>query len=436
MISIAGAGRKVAADGRLIGDTATDRAVLDQLPHLRNGFDFNPNGKVAKAVENIARIYREGKDDPNAKAQMVFLDMGTPKAAKSQKAPTEAELEANPDLAAPIEESKFNLYEDIRDRLAAEGVPKKEIAFVHDADTDAKKKALFQAVREGQVRVLLGSTGKMGVGTNVQQRLIAMHHLDAPWKPAEVEQRDGRILRQCNLNPNVRIFRYIAQRSFDAFMWQALERKSKFIAQVLSGTKGSRVAEDIDDPLPEAAQLKAAASGDPRIMRHAELTRQVRQLAAQRRAFETTRSRATWEVKAANSRIADVERSAPAARADAARVQDLSGDKFSATLGGETFTDRKAAGQKILDAITRLSPENYWRPQDFRFGEISGFPMSADLQGTWSQDGGHYFTIKPKLQGESGYEIVRFRVPPKAADLSHESARRREFRGISRAPPG
>jgi hypothetical protein len=151
--------------------------------------------------------------------------------------------------------------------------------------------------------VLFGSSDKLGVGTNVQTLLIAMHHIDAPWKPAQVEQRDGRGLRQGNLNPEIHIYRYVTKRSFDAFMWQKLDTKAKFIGQLISGTKGSRSAEDIDNPLPEAAEMKAAASGDPRILEHAELGRKLNTLQAQKRSFEKTKSELSWQVKKYQERV-------------------------------------------------------------------------------------------------------------------------------------
>lgn len=438
MLSVVTEGRKVATDGRLIsGD-----------------FDFNPRGKIALGVNNIARIYKEGNADPSApnKVQMVFLDMGVPQTRSSAKSKNaEATWNAlgsgeraewarkagstkdisNTDVgrewselsteeksklrkytpATPVRpdggdpaavSARIDLYADIKKRLVEAGIPANEIAAIHDAADDAKKAKLFQKVRQGKIRVLLGSTEKMGVGTNVQDRLIAMHHFDAPWKPAEVEQRDGRIVRQGNKNKEVQIYRYVTKRSFDAFMWQKLDTKSKFIGQVLSGAKGSRHAEDIDNPLPEAAEMKAAASGDPRIIEHAELDRQVRSLSAQRRSFEATKSRATWEVGTARERIKQYETALPNAREDAASVADLAGEKFSADLGGTVYTDRKEAGQAILTRLLAADPRTFSSPKIVNMGKLSGFNMNMELRGRWDGEGA-ILVATPSLKGKSGY---------------------------------
>ena len=387
MLSVVTAGRKVATDGRLISPD----------------FDFNPQGKIAKAVDNIARIYREGNKDPEApnKVQMVFLDMGVPQTRAAAKPKRKGE-DTEESTGAPEQTARIDLYADIKKRLVEQGIPAREIAAIHDATDDAKKAKLFARVRSGDVRVILGSSEKMGVGTNVQDRLIAMHHLDAPWKPAEVEQRDGRIVRQGNKNPNVQIYRYVTKKSFDAFMWQKLDTKSKFIGQVLSGAKGSRHAEDIDNPLPEAAEMKAAASGDPRIMEHAELDRQVRALSAQRRSFEATKSRAHGELGSAESRIKQYEAALPNAREDAAQVTDVSGDKFVAQLGGVDVTDRKEAGQAILQRLLALEPGNLYAPKVVNVGRLSGFDMNLEVRKAW--DGvGSVLRAEISLKGKSGY---------------------------------
>lgn len=384
MLSVVTAGRKVATDGRLIGPD----------------FAFNPKGKIALAVDRIHDIYAKGKEP--ALAQMVFLDLGVPggKSAAARKPQAEvitAEDDADPSQSEP---TRFNLYADLKERLVTKGIPANEIAFIHDADTDEKKAKLFKLVRSGAVRVLVGSSSKMGVGTNVQDRLIAMHHLDAPWKPAEVEQRDGRIVRQGNLNPNVQIYRYITERSFDAFMWQKLDTKSQFIAQVLSGTKGSRHAEDVDSPLPEAAEMKAAASGDPRIMQHADLTRQVRQLQAQKRSFDATAARSQHEIKSLRSQIGLYESAMPDVQADAAKVEDLAGDKFKVDVDGQTLTERKAAGEKILSALIKKG--DTWRPVEVVVGKMSGFDMVAEIQQKY-ESGSTYLSATLKLSGAREY---------------------------------
>ena len=392
MLSVVTGGRKVATDGRLIDPEA---------------FEFNPQGKIAHAVTNIARIYHEGKEP--GMAQMVFLDLGVPSPGATTKRPATMDTEGNDEAGNPdpgqSEVPRINLYADLKERLVKEGIPANQIAFIHDAGDDDKKAKLFAKVRSGEVRVLVGSSQKMGVGTNVQDKLIAMHHLDAPWRPADVEQRDGRIVRQGNQNPAVQIYRYVTKRSFDAFMWQKLDTKSKFIGQVLSGAKGSRHAEDVDNPLPEAAEMKAAASGDPRIMEHAEISRQVRQLAAQKRAFDSTQSRATWELKSAKARIAEADATAAPAKADAARVTDISGDKFKVKLGGKDYDSRKEAGELIVAKLAQMGPTAFYTPRDIKVGEMSGFDMHLELQTKWGSDEA-YIAARASLAGDGKYSSI------------------------------
>jgi N12 class adenine-specific DNA methylase len=232
-------GRKLALDGRMLGA----------------GGDFEES-KINALVRNVVRIWR--KTEATRGTQMIFCDMG---------------VNANP----------FSAYDEIVRKLQQAGIPASQIAVMGDADTDAKKQALFEKVRQGTVRVILGSTAKMGTGTNVQKRLVAMHHLDAPWKPAEVEQRDGRILRQGNENPEVAIYRYVTEGSFDAYMWQALETKARFIAQIMSGDCAVRKADDIGDQELSYAEVKAIASGNPAVLTLAETDAELQRLAILRK---------------------------------------------------------------------------------------------------------------------------------------------------------
>src|SRR5277367_2331703 len=231
-------GRKLATDARMLSATAEDFA----------------ESKVNRLVENVVSIWN--RTTPTRGTQMIFADMGV-----------------NPTPWG------FSAYEDIITKLVAHGIPREQIAAIGDAESDAKKQALFEKVRQGSVRVLIGSTQKMGTGTNVQKRLVALHHLDAPWKPAEVEQRDGRILRQGNDNEEVAIYRYVTQGSFDAYMWQALETKAKFIGQMLTGEVNVRRAEDIGGQELSYAEVKAIASGNPAVLTLAEADAELQRLA-------------------------------------------------------------------------------------------------------------------------------------------------------------
>src|SRR5439155_2414686 len=229
MLKITSEGRKAALDLRLMKPAARDE----------------PQGKVNQAVENIHRIWQATTVERSA--QMVFCDLSTPK------------------------DRGFSVYRDVAEKLERLGVPGGDIAFMQDYDSDASKLALFRDVRAGKVRILFGSTQKMGSGTNVQERLIALHHLDAPWRPADVEQREGRILRQGNKNAVVQIYRYVAEQSFDSYSWQVLETKARFIHQVMSGDTTVRRIEDIDSAALTYAEVKAIASGNPLVIEKAQV---------------------------------------------------------------------------------------------------------------------------------------------------------------------
>ncbi len=230
-------GRKLATDARMLSPTAEDY----------------PESKVNRLVENVVSIWK--RSAPTRGTQMIFADMGV-----------------NPTPWG------YSVYEDITEKLVAHGIPREQIAAIGDAESDAKKQALFEKVRQGSVRVLIGSTQKMGTGTNVQKRLVALHHLDAPWKPAEVEQREGRILRQGNENEEVAIYRYVTEGSFDAYMWQALETKARFINQVITGDNALRRADDIGGQELSYAEVKAIASGNPAVLTLAEADAELQRL--------------------------------------------------------------------------------------------------------------------------------------------------------------
>ncbi|MBI4723985.1 MAG: DEAD/DEAH box helicase family protein, partial [Rhodomicrobium sp.] len=372
MLKVLGEGLRLATDIRLLDATAP----------------INPHGKTAAAVERIAQIWREG--DKPALCQIVFLDMGVPGAklraqlreSDDDEVQADNEDEENEPLIPAAAGASFNLYEDLRERLVQKGIPREEIAFIHEADNDIKKARLFAAVREAQVRILIGSTAKMGVGTNVQRQLAAMHHLDAPWRPADVEQRDGRSLRQGNLNPEIEIIRYITLRSLDAYRWQTLTRKANFIAQLRAGARGVRTAEDIDSPLPEAAMIKAAATGNPLIIEHAELSKELRELEAAKRGQE----RSTAAAKAAHERlkgkIAGHEMAIKGLSADAGQVRKSESAPFALALGDRQFSGRKPAGEAIKEALLSkaavLSPGQSQKA--FLRGQLQGFKLEAHVR--------------------------------------------------------
>lgn len=298
-------GRKIATDLRLFDPAAED----------------HPGSKVNLAVDRIFDIWDRTKD--SRRTQLVFSDFGTPGADKP-----------------------FDIYNDIRRKLMQRGVPAKEIAFIHTADTDEKKARLFADVRAGKVRVLIGSTEKMGVGTNVQKRLIAMHHIDAPWRPADVEQRDGRIMRQGNENPEVEIFRYVTEATFDAYMWQTLETKARFITQIMRGDLSAREVEDIDEVTIDFATAKAIASGNPLIAERVGLEAQETRLVRLSNAHKNEQAKLRWDIRGIEGSIPVVEKEIAAMEADIEAAKAM-GDDFRASLEGRTYTDPKEFGEAL-----------------------------------------------------------------------------------------
>lgn len=312
-LSITTDGRKLALDARLVEEAADD--WLDS--------------KVNALVANVAEIHRRTADRRGT--QLIFSDIGV-----------------NPNAWG------FSVYGDIRAKLERAGIPAEQIADIGDANSDAKKAALFAKVRAGTVRVLLGSTAKMGTGTNVQKRLYAVHHLDAPWKPAEIEQRDGRIMRQGNDNPEVEIFRYVTEGSFDAFMWQCLERKARFIAQVMRGDAGVRRADDIGGSELSFAEVKAIASGNPAILTLAEIEADIQRLAMLKRSHADDQYRTRRFVAELPADIERLEARAAILDADHATAVRERGD---IAVGERSFTSRDKAIE-AMNAVLKIEVEH------------------------------------------------------------------------------
>ena len=260
---------KITSDGRKLG--LDQRVINPDLPD-------DPNSKVNLCVNNIHRIWQDGQTEKLT--QLVFCDLSTPKgkaaqsgriAAKGTDSPELHALEAAIDAETEPEEPPFTIYDDIREKLVARGIPREQIAFIHEANTETRKKELFAKVRSGQVRVLMGSTFKMGAGMNVQDRLVALHDLDCPWRPGDLEQRSGRIIRQGNRNKEVHIYRYVTESTFDAYLWQTVENKQKFISQIMTSKSPVRSCEDIDEAALSYAEIKALCAGDERIREKMDL---------------------------------------------------------------------------------------------------------------------------------------------------------------------
>ena len=355
MLKITSDGRKLALDQRL---------AFAELPD-------DPDSKINACVKNVLQVWQDA--EPQKGAQLVFCDLSTPRG-----------------------DGSFNVYDDIKQKLMAQGVPPEQIAFIHDAKTETQKAELFSKVRKGQVRVLLGSTSKMGAGTNVQKRLAALHHLDCPWRPADIEQREGRILRQGNDFKKVKIFKYVTEGTFDAYNWGLIENKQKFIGQLMSGKNPSRSCEDVDEAALSYAEVKALASGDPRIMEKTELDGQVTKLKLLKANHENQRY--ALEDKLIKFYPQAIKREQELIAALEADIKHLEAhtpadkEHFSMTVLGQTYTERKEAGQAIIHAFDRLKDLS----DKVELGEYRGFPMTL-----WVSNSG----FSQKLQITLKYEL-------------------------------
>ena len=358
MLKIVGEANLAALDMRLIDPDLPD----------------NPDSKVNRAVENVLAVYEETtgvevetgrgigiergietRTEIENMAQVVFLDVSTPKPGK------------------------FNVYDDVKAKLIAGGIPEHEIAFIHDARNDAARQRLFDRVNAGQVRVILGSTEKMGSGTNIQRRLAALHHLDAPWRPRDVEQREGRILRPGNVNPEVKVFRYVTEESFDVYKWQLLQSKARFIAQVMTGDMQERSMEDIDAITLGYAEMKALATGNPVIIEQIKVNSELQRLLILRRAHRDKAIGMTQEIGRCSLRI-------EYARANVARLQRLKAvvddapREFQAVFGGQAFDreSRRAAGDALMEVVGEAAGTY----KELNAGTLRGFPVVVEGQGS------------------------------------------------------
>ena len=357
MLKITNDGRKLALDQRLINDLLPDE----------------PESKVNLCVENAYQVWEEST--PDKSTQLIFCDLSTPKT-----------------------DGTFNVYDDVREKLVAKGIPREEIAFIHEANTETKKAELFAKVRSGQVRILLGSTPKLGAGTNIQDRLIALHHLDCPWKPSDLEQQEGRILRQGNRNQKVKIFRYVTENTFDSYMWQILENKQKFISQIMTSKSPVRACDDVDDTALTYAEIKALATGNPHIKEKMDLDIQVSKLKLMR-ANHTSQiyslesdiaRRYPAEITAAKERIAGLK--ADLAVAKPLLEQDK--EKFSITVEDRVYTDRKEAGSAILAACAAMKIAK----TEGQIADLGGFAISSRFD-AFAQ------TFKLTIKRQSSYTI-------------------------------
>ena len=374
MLLITNDGRKLALDQRLLNPMLPD----------------SDTGKINACAENVFEIWQRTADQRSA--QMVFCDLSTPG--------KERPIEMTENEQGTFEMASFqNVYDDLREKLIARGIPAEEIAFIHDANTDVQKKELFGKVRSGQIRVLLGSTQKMGAGTNVQHKLIALHHLDCPWRPSDLQQREGRIIRQKNENDEVDIYTYVTENTFDSYLYQLVEGKQKFIGQIMTSKSPVRSAEDIDATALSYAEIKALCTGNPHIKEKMDLDIDVQRLKllkanhlSQRYALEDQ------IIKILPQKIASFEQRIEGYTADINRLQENTHpneDGFSSMeVEGTVYTDKKAAGSAILAACHAMTS-----PDPVPLGQYRGFAMELSFE-SFSKE--YRITLKGALTHTTG----------------------------------
>ena len=332
---------KITSDGRKIG--------LDQRL-MNSALPDDPNSKLNACVNNVLRIWNDTKEQKLT--QLIFCDMSTPKG-----------------------DGSFNVYDDIRTKLLNAGVPEQEIEFIHNADTENKKAELFSKVRSGQVRVLLGSTAKMGAGTNVQTLLVAVHHLDVGWRPSDMTQRNGRIIRQGNQNKQVYVYNYVTESTFDAYLYQTLENKQKFISQIMTSKSPVRSCDDIDEQALSYAEIKALCAGDPRIREKMDLDVQVAKLKVLRGDFQNQKYRLEdkllktfpEEIQKQKTRIATLQQDSQIAAAHPQDKENFCG----MVIKGVTYDEKKTAGERLVLACSELP-----NAEEKVIGSYRGFELS------------------------------------------------------------
>ena len=373
---------KITSDGRKI--SYSQRMIEPTLP-------YEETGKIYKCCDNVYEVYKESSKTKGT--QMIFCDMATPKGKSSSK----TETDANTDEFAAMDVESAQLYDDIKSRLVQLGIPAKEIAFIHDAKNDKQKAALSDKMNNGTIRVLIGSTGKMGVGLNAQKKAIAIHHLDAPWRPGDIEQRDGRVFRQKNENEEAYKFVYVTRGSFDSRLWDILERKQKFINQVMNGEDVGNEIEDTGEVTLSAAEVKAVASDNPLIMEQVALEKEISKLQSLQQAHRANVSRAQERMATDRRNIANLENLISSVQTDIGNRKDTysSDQVFSIQIGTQTFTDKKDAGVALVAEAQAKAKEGEYTD----IGKFAGFTMRV----VKTNEG-----VKGQISGTGSYEFKTY----------------------------
>ncbi|PSL08153.1 N12 class adenine-specific DNA methylase [Haloactinopolyspora alba] len=392
MLMISTDGRKAALDMRLVTTEHPDAEAT----------------KLDTVADTVARIWKTHRED-------TFLIPGTDQVSQTRGALQIVFC----DLATPSDE--WNAYDELRDQLARRGMPREQVRFMHEAGNDTEKARLFAAARAGQVSVLVGSTAKMGVGTNVQNRAVALHHLDCPWRPADIAQREGRILRQGNQNPEVQIYRYVTEGSFDGYLWQTVERKARFIAQIMRGRLDVRSIDDVGDNALSFAEVKALAAGDPLVLDRANASAEVNRLQRLQRAHHRQLDHLRQRRDTATGLIEQCDRDRPLLEAAIARTTNTTGEAFAMTVDGARFTKRPDAAAAIADWALRVLPENARSPVELgEIGSLAGHTVEAT------------YLPQPGLGQDAHVELRLRDVPASAATVSVDSICDPDTHGVVR----
>ncbi len=391
---------KVTSEGRKL--SYTQRMIDPTLP-------YEDGNKIMKCADNVVRIWKESASTKGT--QLIFCDLSTPKGSAN----TESSVEPDVDI------EDISIYDDIRNMLIGAGIPAKEIAFIHNANTNEKKTKLFKDVNEGKVRVLIGSTGKMGVGMNAQKRIVALHHLDAPWRPGDIEQREGRALRQGNMNEEVGMYVYVTKQTFDSRMWDNLQRKASFIHQVMAGDLTARESDGDGDFALSAAEIKAISSGNPLIMEQFEVAAELSKLENLERAHAKEVSNAKKRIEKAKLEIVNDEMLIERLRADIAAREDTSGDKFKVKVGGKTYTERKAAGDALIaEAKRRLQIVRDTETTE-EVGTFAGFKLLVTNSGELLLKGKGQYRASVNMESPVG-TVTRLEEAAKRLDKTLETS--------------
>ena len=377
---------KITSDGRKI--SYSQRMIDPSLP-------YEETGKIYKCCDNVYAVYKESNKTKGT--QMIFCDMATPKGKSSSK----TDADTNADEFAAVDVESAQLYDDIKSRLVQLGIPEKEIAFIHDAKNDKQKAALSEKMNNGTIRVLLGSTGKMGVGLNAQKKAVAIHHLDAPWRPGDIEQRDGRVFRQKNENEEAYKFVYVTRGSFDSRLWDILERKQKFINQVMNGDDVGNEIEDTGEVTLSAAEVKAVASDNPLIMEQVALEKEISKLQSLQQAHRAGVSRAQEKIATDRRNIALLENLIANGNEDIRNRKDTySSDKvFSIQIGNQNFTDKKDAGTALVAVAQAQAKEGEYTD----IGKFAGLTLRV----VNTKEG-----VKGQISGAGNYEFKTYPLNP------------------------